>query len=59
MNELELREEDYDYVIKKTDVWLVYTKKGKCWVCEIGGVKQENNVYILTLATKGDRKSVV
>lgn len=53
MNELELREEDYDYIIKKTDVWLVYTKKGKCWVCEIGGVKQENDKYILTLATKG------
>lgn len=51
--QVELREKDYDYIIKKTDVWLVYTTSKKCWVCEIGGVKQENNVYVLTLATKG------
>ena len=54
MNEIVIRKEDFDYIIKKSDVWLVYTKNSnRAWVCCIGGLKSDNDFYYLTLATKG------
>jgi len=50
---VEIKSKDYDYTIKKNDVWIVYTTTNKCWVCTIGGVIKQGNLYILTLAEKG------
>ena len=32
--EVKIRTKDIDYYIKKSDAILLYTIKGKCWVCE-------------------------
>jgi hypothetical protein len=54
MDELIIKREDFDYVIKKRDVWLVYTKNSvKPWICSIGGFYSDNDFYYLKLATKG------
>lgn len=53
MNEVEIKQVDFSHMIKKSDVWLVYTKNNKCWVCEIDGIIEQDDFYILKLATKG------
>lgn len=53
MNEFEIQKNNCDMIIKKSDVWLFYTKTNKCWVCKIDGIKLQGDYYILTLATKG------
>lgn len=32
--EVKIKTKDIDYYIKKSDAILLYTTKGKCWVCE-------------------------
>ena len=32
--EVKIKTKDIDYYIKKSDAILLYTIKGKCWVCE-------------------------
>lgn len=32
--EVQIKTSDIDYYIKKEDAILLYTVKGKCWVCE-------------------------
>lgn len=49
---VEIKANCYDYVVKRKDVWIVYTTNGKYWVCTVGGVQKNNDFYILTLATK-------
>lgn len=51
--EVEIQKSDFSHIIKKNDVWLVYTKNSKCWVCKIDGIKLNKDFYTLTLATKG------
>ena len=58
MNEVKtqiiIKKEDFDFIIKKPDVWLVYTKNNKrAWICCIGGITVDANFYYLDLATKG------
>ena len=53
MNEVEFKQIDFSHIIKKKDVWLVFTKSNKCWVCEIGGITKKNDMVVLKLATKG------
>lgn len=53
MNEVTISKDFVSQIVKKRDVWLVYTKNDKCWVCKIGGVKEQDSFYILTLAKKG------
>lgn len=54
MDELIIKKEDFDYIIKKKDVWIVYTKTNiKPWICCIGGFSSDNDFYYLKLATKG------
>ena len=54
MDELIIKKEDFDYIIKKTDVWLVYTKNNnKAWVCCVGGFSSDDDFYYLKLAKKG------
>ena len=52
--EIIISKEDFSYVVKKQDVWLVYTKnKEKPWVCCINGIITDNEFYTLILADKG------
>lgn len=53
MNEVEIKQVDFSHIIKKKDVWLVFTKSNKCWVCEIGGITDNDDMIVLKLATKG------
>lgn len=53
MNEVTISKDYVTQIVKKQDVWIVYTKNSKYWVCEIDGIKTDNNFYILTLAKKG------
>lgn len=53
MNEVEIKQVDFSHTIKKKDVWLVFTKSNKCWVCEINGIANNEDMIVLKLATKG------
>ncbi len=53
MNEIIIRKQDFSHIIKKSDVWLVYTTNKRCWVCCIGGYEEDGDLITLTLATKG------
>lgn len=53
MNEVTISIDFVSQIVKKRDVWLVYTKNDKCWVCEINGIIEQDDFYILKLATKG------
>lgn len=57
MNEVTIQKEDFSHIIKKQDVWLVFTKNNRCWVCEIDGVflLSDQSFYILKLASKKGR----
>ena len=52
MNEIVIYKQDFDHIVKKNDVWIVYTKNKNHWVCEVNGVIFENNLITLKLATK-------
>lgn len=52
--EIIILKEDFSYVVKKQDVWLVYTKnKEKPWICCVGGLIVDSEFYTLILAKKG------
>lgn len=53
MNEIIIKKQDFSHIVKKSDVWIVYTINGKHWVCELNGFKEDGNFISLTLATKG------
>lgn len=53
MNEIIIKKQDFSHIVKKSDVWIVYTTNGKHWVCELNGFKEDGNFISLTLATKG------
>lgn len=52
MNEIVIYKQDFDHIVKKNDVWIVYTKDNKHWVCKVNGVIFDNNLITLKLATK-------
>lgn len=52
--EIIILKEDFSYVVKKQDVWLIYTKnKQKPWICSVGGLITDDEFYTLILANKG------
>lgn len=52
--EIMIFKSDLEYINKKADVWLVYTKKRKRpWICCVGGIVEDNEYITLVLATKG------
>lgn len=52
-NQVIIKKEDFDFIVIKKDVWLVYTKNNsKAWVCCLGGVAVDANFYYLDLAKK-------
>lgn len=53
MNEIIIKKQDFSYVVKKRDVWIVYTTNGKHWICEIDGINIDEQLITLKLATKG------
>lgn len=56
--EIMILKSDFDYVNKKSDVWLVYTKNNnRPWICCIGGIMEEDEYITLILATKGKSES--
>lgn len=56
MNEMTIKKADFSHSIKKSDVLLVFLNSGKCWVCELNGMRQEGDFIVLTLATKAGAK---
>lgn len=54
MNEVVIKKEDFSHIIKKKDVWIVYTKNNKHWICMIGGFVDGGEYITLYLATKGE-----
>lgn len=52
MNEIVIYKQDFGHIVKKNDVWIVYTKDNKHWVCKVNGVIFDNNLITLKLATK-------
>lgn len=52
MNEVVIKKEDFSHIMKKNDVWIVYTKNNKHWVCKIGGFEESSDYITLYLATK-------
>lgn len=53
MNEVIIAKQDLSHIVKKSDVWIVYMKDNKHWVCEVGGVMFDGSLVTLKLATKG------
>lgn len=52
MNLIILKSE-IDCWVEKSDVILLYTKSGKCWVCALIPFEDEGDYYKITLATRG------
>lgn len=53
-NTIIILREDFDHVVKKTDVWLVYTtKSNRPWVCVPNGIIYGETEITLFLAIKG------
>ena len=53
MNEISIKKEDFSHIVKKSDVWIVYTLNDKHWVCKPNSFKEDGIFITLTLATKG------
>lgn len=52
MNEIIIKKQDFSHILKKQDVWILYTKDNKHWICCIGGVIYDDEFITLKLATK-------
>lgn len=56
--EIEVLKSEISHIAKKPDVWVVYMNSRKVWICEINGIRENEQFCVLKLATKGkcDRK---
>lgn len=52
MDSIQIPKTSFSHLIKKTDVWLVFTIQGKCWICRPNGMLEDGGFYILELAPK-------
>lgn len=53
MNEIIIQKQDFSHIVKKSDVWILYTKNNKHWICEVDGIEFGEEIITLKLATKG------
>lgn len=54
MNEIIIQQQDFSYVVKKKDIWIVYMTNGKHWICEVDGIDiDDKRLITLKLATRG------
>lgn len=52
MDVVQISKANFSHLIKKSDVWLVFTTQGKCWICRPDGLREDKDFYILELAPK-------